>query len=116
MKPQIYFLVEWSVTSGNEDAFQALASKAIARVKANEPGATEYAWHFTADRRTCKIVESYLDSAAVLLHLSDVADIVNELSRIALTSRFEVFGNVSLEAQVALEGIGAVVTGKWNGL
>jgi len=116
MANPIYFLVVWNISPGNETAFKRFAEQAIERVKANEPGALEYSWHFSGDMRTCYILESYIDSAAVLLHLEDVASIVEQLSQYATTSRFEVFGDVSSDAGAALTKIGATICGRWKGL
>ena len=59
------------------------------------PGTLGYEWFLSADLKRSRLVETYVDAAAVLEHFSGpvVQQLVPKLMQIASVTRFEVYGD-----------------------
>jgi quinol monooxygenase YgiN len=76
MKPKVRFTVELDVADGKLDEFERITRTMAARTKA-EPGAIEYDFYISDDRKRCRLLEAYSDADAVLAHLK--GPVVQEL-------------------------------------
>ena len=113
----VHFLVDLTINEGKLEAFQSIALEMIARTR-NEPGALEYEWHLSADRKRCRLVETYTDADAALAHMtgSVVQQLVPKMMAHTKIDRFEVCGDPGPKAAEMLAAIGAEIFPSWKGL
>jgi quinol monooxygenase YgiN len=86
----VCFTVDLTINEGKFEEFQSIAQAMIA-VTQKEPAALGYDWCLSSDCRRCRILETYADANAVLVHL--IAPVVQEFVPILAASsisRFEV--------------------------
>jgi quinol monooxygenase YgiN len=116
MSTQVHFLVELTIQDGKFDSFEAIAQEMIAHTQ-HEPGALCYEWCLSADRKRCRIIETYSDSEAVLAHIQGpaVQEGVPKLLESSNLNRFEVYGDPGPQAAAILAGIGAEIFSNWCG-
>jgi quinol monooxygenase YgiN len=113
----VYFLVDLTIHEGKLDSFEAIVQKMIANTQ-REPGALGYEWCLSADRKRCRIIETYADSDAVLAHLTGpaVQEGVPKMLETSSLNRFEVYGDPGSKAAAMLAGFGAEIFTPWRGL
>ena len=116
MTTQVHFLVELSVHEGKFDRFDSIAQEMIGSTRL-EPGALGYEWCLSADRKRCRILETYADSDAVLAHINGAAvqQGVPKMLEVATLDRFEVYGDPGPQATAMLKGFGAEIFAAWSG-
>jgi quinol monooxygenase YgiN len=116
-KQIVRFVVDLSLREGKLDEFESIARSMIA-ITQNEPGARNYDWCFSTDYRRCRILESYVDSDAVLAHMrGDAVQVfVPKILEIASITRFEVYGDPGPKAAQMLAEVGAEVFDIWDGI
>jgi quinol monooxygenase YgiN len=61
---------------GERDAFEGIAQAMVASSQ-KEPSTLGYEWFLSADRRRCRLMETYTDANAVLAHIN--GSVVEEL-------------------------------------
>jgi quinol monooxygenase YgiN len=116
MTTQVHFLVELTVHDTKFDCFEAIAQEMIAHTR-HEPGALRYEWCLSADRKCCRILETYADADAVLAHINGAAvqQGVPKMLENSTLNRFEVYGDPGPQAAAILAGIGAEIFSNWCG-
>ena len=116
MSTQVHFLVELTIHDGKFDTFDSIAQEMIASTR-QEPGALVYEFCLSADRKRCRIVETYADSNAVLAHLTGpaVQQGVPKMLQMSSLNRFEVYGDPGPKAAAMLAGFGAEIFASWCG-
>jgi quinol monooxygenase YgiN len=109
--------VDFSVNEGQLVAFQAIA-KRMTEVSESEPGTLVYDWFFEAEGRSCRLLEEYVDAAALTAHFAGAAvkELVPELVQFGGVSRFEVYGDPGPEAGAMAAGLGAKTFAYWGGM
>lgn len=114
MSNAISWNLQMAVRESHLDDARALMSEMVAGTK-QEAGAEGYEWFLSEDGKTCHINERYADSAAVLVHLGNFNSKFAErfLACFEPTS-LSVYGEPSVEARAALDGLGAAYLG-WLG-
>jgi quinol monooxygenase YgiN len=65
----VRFTVSLTIAEGKLAEFEKVAEAMLAGSR-GEPGTLGYDWCLSSDRRQCRLLESYVDSAAVLAHLT----------------------------------------------
>ncbi|MFZ0418619.1 MAG: antibiotic biosynthesis monooxygenase [Candidatus Sulfotelmatobacter sp.] len=115
--PKVHFVVSLAINDGKLAQFQSVAQEMIAGT-VKEAGALGYEWFLSADRKRCRLVETYVDPDAVLAHMSGpvVRNLVPKMLETASLSSFEVYGDPGAEAGKTLAGIGAEIFPFWHGL
>jgi quinol monooxygenase YgiN len=115
-KHEVRFTVDLTINVDKFDAFERVAQTMLAGTQ-KEPGALGYDWCLSADRRQCRLVETYEDSNAVLAHLTGpvVQELVPKLLDVSSISGFEVYGDPGPKAAEMLTGLGAKIFGLWRG-
>jgi quinol monooxygenase YgiN len=108
MTDHVSWLIELSIKPGELSNMKALMGEMIEATQANEPDTLAYEWHINDDGDSCHIYERYTDSAAVLVHLGTFGErfaerFLSTMDPVKLT----VYGNVSDDARIALDGLGA---------
>ena len=105
-------VVQVSINPGMTAEFQEVGSKFIQRVKTIEPHTLNYEWFRDEDHETCYILDMYRDDEALLYHLDNIRDLYEELFKVCVITRLQVFGKVS-------GGVGAALlpqTDQWAGV
>ena len=113
----VRFVVGLTVNEGQLDAFENIARTMVVGSR-KEAGTLGYDFHFSADRRQCRLVETYVDANATLAHLTGpvVQDLVPKLLQTASLGTFEVYGDPGPKATEMLSGLGAKIFAFWHGL
>ena len=115
-KETVQFTIDLKINDGQLEAFESLAKAMCARTQ-TEPGALSYAWHLSADRKHCRLIEKYTDANAVVTHLTGhvVEELVPKLLEVAKLTGFEVYGDPGPKAGAMLAGFGAEIFKPWQG-
>lgn len=113
----VRFAVDLTINEGKFDEFTSIAQAMLAHTQ-KEPGALGYDWYFSADRKNCRLLETYIDANAVQAHMSGqaVLELVPKLLGVSKVSRFEVYGNPGPKAAEVLTGFGAQIFDPWRAL
>ena len=110
VKHTVHFAVDLTINEGKLDAFEGIANAMVASSQ-KEPGTLGYEWFLSADRRKCRLIETYSDANAVLEHLNGavVQELVPKLLGTASIAGFEVYGNPGPKATEILAAFGAEI-------
>jgi len=117
MKQTVRLNVALTINDGKLAGFEEIAAAMIAGTR-KEPGALAYDWHFSADRKRCRLIETYANADALLAHFKGpvVQQFVPRLVEVSKVDRFEVYGNPGPEATKMLAPFGAEIFEDWQGL
>jgi quinol monooxygenase YgiN len=117
VKQEVRFTVDLAITMEKFDEFESIAHAMIAGSQ-EEPGTHGYDWCLSADRRRCRLVETFADANAALVHMIGpvVQEMVPKLLETASITRFEVYGDPGVKAAEMLVKAGAEIFGVWRGL
>jgi len=117
MKQTVRLNVAMTVHGGKLPAFEEQAKAMIAGTR-KEPGALAYDWHFSADRKRCRLVETYANAAALLAHIQGpvVQQLLPKLLELAQVDRIEVYGDPGPEGTKMIASFGAEIFSDWQGL
>jgi quinol monooxygenase YgiN len=111
----MFFVAELAIRPGELDAFKALMNDMVEATKANEPGALNYEWFISEDGKTCHICERYVDSAAVMAHMSNFAAFAERWAATVEVTGITAYGAPSDEAKELLAGAGATLMAPLGG-
>lgn len=116
-KNMVRFTVDLAINEGKFNQFESIVRAMIAGTL-KEAGALGYEWFLSADRKRCRLLETYADANAVLAHCSGpvVQELVPKILETSTISGFEVYGDPGPEAAKMLAGIGAEIFPLWRGL
>jgi quinol monooxygenase YgiN len=115
-KQTVYFAVSFDINDGKLEAFKEVGQAMIAATR-KEHGALGYEWHFSDDHKHCRLLETYVDQAAVLAHINgEAVKLIPKLIESSAVSGFEVYGDPGPEAAKTLKGFGAQIFEHWQGL
>jgi quinol monooxygenase YgiN len=117
MKQTIRLNVALTINDGKFAAFEEIAKTMTAGTR-KEPGALAYDWHFSADRKRCRLIETYADANALLAHFRGlvVQQLVPRMAELCNIDRFEVYGDPEPEATRMLAPFRAEIFSDWLGL
>jgi quinol monooxygenase YgiN len=117
MKQTVRLNIALTVHEGKLAAFDEMATAMIAETR-KEPGALAYDWHFSADRKRCRLVETYANADALLTHLKGtvVQHLVPKMVEVSKVDRFEVYGDPGPECTKMLATFGAEIFSDWQRL
>ena len=109
-KHTVYLAVDFTINEGKLDAFESIAREMVAGTQ-KEAGTLGYEWYLSADRKRCRLIETYVDANAVLAHFNGpvVQELVPKLLGTASLSGFEVCGDPGPKATEMLKGFGAEI-------
>jgi quinol monooxygenase YgiN len=79
----------FDVQEGQLDAFKALGDEFVAKTR-QEPGCVHYAFSYSGNIAHCR--EGYDNAAAILAHLDNVGELLQQALKIATLIRLEVHG------------------------
>jgi quinol monooxygenase YgiN len=83
-----------------------------------EPGTTGYEWFVSADGMQFRLVETYVDAAAVEAHFmgSVVQQMVPKLAAVCAVDGFEFYGDPGPKVSAMAAGFGAQFYKYWMGI
>jgi quinol monooxygenase YgiN len=107
-KQTVRFALDLTIHDGKLEVFEDISQVMTSRTL-NEPGALEYEWYFSSDRKRCRLIEVYADADAMLKHLMGpvVQELVPKILEVSSISRFEVYGDPGVTAGERLKAFGA---------
>jgi|SRR5580658_5637476 quinol monooxygenase YgiN len=116
-KGKVYFVVDFAIHEGKFDQFESIAQAMITGTL-KEAGTLGYDWFLSADRKRCRLLETYADVTAVLAHMTGpvVHELVPKILGTSSISGFEVYGDPGPEAAKMLAGAGAEIFPLWHAL
>ena len=114
---RIHFTVEFQVPAERREEFKTLARRLASEVEATEPDTVAYCWYFDANEERCRVREIFETSEAMIAHVQApaVAEILPQLLEIAPLTVFEVYGDLSPEAEEAVAELGPLRYGTFTG-
>jgi quinol monooxygenase YgiN len=114
---KVHFVVSLAIHEGKLDQFESIAKTMIAGTL-KEPGALVYDFFLSADRKRCRLLETYADANATLAHCTGpvVQGLVPKMLETSSITGFEVYGDPGAEATKILAGVGAEVFPLWHAL
>jgi quinol monooxygenase YgiN len=109
--------VGFKVSEAQMDAFKSIAAAMTEGSKA-EPGTSGYEWFSSGDGNRFRLVETYVDAAAVEAHFtgSVVQQLVPKLAAVCSVDTFEFYGNPGPKVAEMAAGFGAVIYQFWIGI
>src|SRR5271168_3447917 len=112
----VRFTVDLTIHDGKLEEFQGIAQTLVAGSE-KEPGTLGYDFCLSADRRRCRLLETYTDANAALAHLTGpvVRELVPKILGVASLNAFEVYGDPGPKAAQMLAGFGAEIFPLWRG-
>ena len=113
---RIRLLVDIDIADGKFAEFETIARQ-MASVSEQEPGTLGYHFVLSADRRRCRLVEGYVDQAAIEAHFAGpaVQEWVPKLVQVGTPVRMEIYGDPGPKVTAMAAGFGAVVFPAWVG-
>ncbi|MFZ0818481.1 MAG: antibiotic biosynthesis monooxygenase [Candidatus Acidiferrales bacterium] len=113
----VRFVVDLAINAEQFDKFESIAHAMIVGSQ-KEPGTLGYDWCLSADRKRCRLVETFADANAALVHMQGpvVQELVPKLLETASITRFEVYGDPGAKAAEMLAKAGAEIFKVWRGL
>jgi quinol monooxygenase YgiN len=110
VKQTVYLAVDFTINEGKRDAFEDIAQEMVTGSQ-KEPGTLGYEWFLSADRKRCRLLETYRDANAVLAHFNGpvVQQLVPKLLGTASVAGFEVYGDPGPKVREMLPGFGAEI-------
>lgn len=85
---QIAAIARFKIKENKLSEFKKIAGEMIQAVRDNEPGALVYDWYLDELKMECIVLETYEDSKAVMAHVGNVGEKLQDLSE---------YGDLSLE-------------------
>jgi quinol monooxygenase YgiN len=113
---RIRLLVDINIHEGKFAQFEAIAKKMVA-VSEQEPGTIAYHFVRSTDRKRCRLVEGYADSAAIAAHFAGpaVQQLVPQMIQVATPTRMEIYGDPGPQVACMAAAFGAEVFTAWEG-
>ena len=103
---QITAKATFRIKEGCLNDFKQVMHRMISAVKENEKGALRYDWFIDEGKMACVVIETYIDSAAVMAHVGNVGEQLQEISQYSELS-LEVYGNPDGELNELIKNMGA---------
>jgi quinol monooxygenase YgiN len=109
--------VSFKVSPEQMNAFKAIAASMTEGTRP-EPGTLGYEWFVSGDGHRFRLVETYVDAAAVEAHFmgSVVQQLVPKLAAVCTVDGFEFYGDPGPKVSEMAAGFGAVFFQYWMGI
>jgi quinol monooxygenase YgiN len=113
---RIRLLVDIDIHEGKFAEFETIARQ-MAAVSEKEAGTLAYHFVLSADRTRCRLVEGYVDQAAIAAHFAGpaVQQLVPQMVKVASPVRMEVYGDPGPKVAEMAAAFGAVIFPGWVG-
>lgn len=109
--------VSFSVTEAQMNDFKGIAAQMTDGTK-SEPGTLGYEWFVSGDGRKFRLVETYVDAAAIEAHFMGavVQQLVPKLAAVCSVDGFEVYGDPGPKVAEMSSAFGAAIYQYWIGI
>lgn len=106
-----------TVNEGQRELFERIAQAMTDGSKA-EPGTLGYEWFTNGDRTSYRLVETYVDAAAVEAHFAGpvVQELVPQLMGACTLNSIEFYGDPGPKVSSAVSALGAGMFQYWTGI
>jgi quinol monooxygenase YgiN len=113
----IRLTVNFAVNDEQMEAFKSIAHTMTEGSQA-EPGTLGYEWFVSGDGKSFRLVETYVDAAAVEAHFTGpvVQQLVPKLAAVCAVTGFEFYGDPGPKVREMAGGLGAVFFQYWLGI
>jgi quinol monooxygenase YgiN len=117
VKQVVRLTVNFIVSEEQLEEFKSIA-QSMTEVSKAEPGTLGYEWFASADGKRFRLVETYVDSAALEAHFLGpaVQQWVPKLVAVCKVNGFEIYGDPGPKVAEMAGGFGAVVFQYWLGI
>ena len=112
---EIQVTARLKIHDGKLEEFKLVAAGALKTVREKDKGARQYDWFLSADQSECVVRERYVDSQAVLDHMTIVGEQLGALVGLSDLS-LELYGDPSPELLQALDAFNPPVFSHLQGL
>jgi quinol monooxygenase YgiN len=109
--------VSFSVSAAKMNDFKSIAAQMTDGTK-SEPGTVGYEWFVSADGLRFRLVETYVDAAAIEAHFMGpvVQQLVPKLAALSSVGGFEVYGDPGPKVAEMAASFGASIYQYWMGI
>ena len=109
--------VNFSVTEAQTNDFKSIAAQMTDGTR-SEPGTLGYEWFVSSDGRKLRLVETYVDAAAIEAHFMGpvVQQLVPKLAAASSVDGFEVYGDPGPKVAEMASAFGAPIYQYWMGI
>ena len=113
---RIRVVVDLDIYDGKLAEFEAIAKQMVAESE-QEPGTIGFHFVLSADRTRCRLVEGYVDAAAITAHFNGpaVQQFVPQMLQVATPTRMEIYGDPGPQVTATAAAFGAEVFSAWEG-
>lgn len=91
------------IKPGKMEQFKKLANSCVDEVRQKDKGTIQYDWFYNDQKSECVVRERYVDSEAVLDHMTNVGELLGGLVELSTIS-LDIYGSPSSELKNALDG------------
>ncbi len=109
--------VNMTVNEANLEAFKSIA-QSMTEGSQSEPGTLGYEWFASKDGKRFRLVETYVDAAAIEAHFMGpvVQQSVPKLAALCTVDGFEIYGDPGAKVAAIAAGFGASIFSYWLGI
>jgi quinol monooxygenase YgiN len=117
LKQVVRLTVNMTINEGQAEAFKNVA-QAMTEGSKSEPGTLGYEWFARGDGKTFRLVETYVDAAAVEAHFTGpvVQEWVPKLAAVCTVDGFEIYGDPGPKVAAMAANFGAAIFQYWMGI
>ncbi|MAZ02314.1 MAG: antibiotic biosynthesis monooxygenase [Sneathiella sp.] len=109
MTGHVYWIFQLEIKPGEYENFEALMTEMVDATKADEPGALNYEWSVSDDKKICHILERFKDSEAALVHMGNFGSkFAPRFLEVLALKKMTVYGDPSDAVLKGLSRMGAV--------
>jgi quinol monooxygenase YgiN len=103
---KLHLIARFKIKTGQIETFKKLVDQCIAIVNEKETGKGNllYEWYLNEQLSECVVVETYVDSGALLTHMGNVGTSLGGIMQISDFSG-ELFGSPSTQLKEAISGL-----------
>ena len=94
----------WRIHDGKLDEFKKLAEQCLSITKEKDKETLQFDWYFNQDQTECVIRETFPDSDALLVHISNLGELFGNLLQVGDLDA-EIYGSPSQELLNTTAGI-----------
>ena len=109
MTGHVYWILNLGIKDGKYGELESLMAEMVDATKAHEPGALNYEWSVSEDKKTCHIFERYEDSDATMVHMGNFGKkFAGRFMEVFSPKSVNLYGDPSEKVVKALAAMGAV--------
>ena len=106
MSDAIEWMIELSISAGQENEVEELLNGMATVIRAQEPGTAIWSWSRSEDGTTVSVHERYRDENAVMTHLTNFGEFADRFLAALTPKRFIVLADPSPKLREAIAGFG----------